>query len=58
VESLKKFVKDESGLELVEYAVLAGLLIVSLIAMFPGLRDALFTLYNRLTSEINTLAGQ
>jgi len=47
---LKKFMKDETGLELSEYAVAAALVAIAAVAAFQ-------LLGTRVASRINTLAG-
>ena len=44
------FVKDEAGLETVEYAVMAGLILVATVT-------AISTLGGKITAAFNTLAG-
>jgi Flp pilus assembly pilin Flp len=48
---MKKFLRDESGLELSEYAVAAALITAAIVV-------ALTTLGNAITDKINTLANQ
>ncbi len=47
---IKKFLKDESGLELSEYAVAAALIVAGVIAAFTLLGTA-------ITTRITALAG-
>jgi pilus assembly protein Flp/PilA len=48
---IKAFAKDETGLELSEYAVAAALITLALIAVFTALG-------NNVSSVINNLAGK
>ena len=48
---MEKFLRDESGLELSEYAVAAALITAAIVV-------ALTTLGNVITDKINTLANQ
>jgi Flp pilus assembly pilin Flp len=47
---LMKFFKDETGLELSEYAVVAALIVVATVAAFSLLNE-------RIAARIETLAG-
>jgi Flp pilus assembly pilin Flp len=47
---LIKFFKDETGLELSEYAVIAALIVLATVAAFTLLND-------RIATRIETLAG-
>lgn len=53
MESLKKFCKDESGLEMIEYSVLAALVVCGLVALFPPLRLAIVTIFTAITNTLN-----
>ena len=47
---LKNFLRDESGLELSEYAVAAALIAIAVVGAFTALGDA-------ITARINELKG-
>ena len=47
---LMKFFKDETGLELTEYAVIAALIVLATVAAFSLLNE-------RIAARIETLAG-
>lgn len=47
---IKKFLKDETGLELSEYAVAAALLAIAVAGVFTALGDS-------ITGRINELSG-
>lgn len=49
---IKNFLKDESGLELTEYAVAAALIVAGLIAAFSGLGAAIQAKIEGLTATI------
>lgn len=51
---LKKFVADETGMELSEYAVMAALVVAALIVAIIGLRNAIGNKFNSLATTINT----
>jgi pilus assembly protein Flp/PilA len=50
MNTIKNFLKDETGLELSEYAVAAALIAAAIVAAFTNLGSA-------ITSRINALAG-
>jgi pilus assembly protein Flp/PilA len=50
---IKKFVKEEEGLEMVEYAVAAGLLTVTVIAVWALLGEAISIRLNALLTAIS-----
>jgi Flp pilus assembly pilin Flp len=54
---LKKFVKDERGMETVEWAVMAGLILVGLIAIVSVLGQHVATVFGLLRDEVGTAAG-
>lgn len=51
---LKKFLRDESGLELSEYAVAAALVALAVITAFTTLGTNIGTKINDLASKIST----
>ena len=48
METLKRFIKDEQGLETVEWAVIAALIVVGLIAAITGLGGNVLTSFEAL----------
>lgn len=52
--SLKKFVRDEEGATAVEYALIAALIAVAIIATVTGLGDQLVAIFQRIA---DTLSG-
>jgi len=50
---IKKLVKDEEGLEMVEYAVAAGLITVAVITVWAFLGDAIAARLNLLLTNIS-----
>ncbi len=53
-EIAKRFIKDERGLETVEYAVLAGLIAAGTIAVVITLRTQIIAVFNRLITALQT----
>jgi Flp pilus assembly pilin Flp len=51
---IKKFVKEEEGMETVEYAVVAALVVVVAIAVWTSLGNAISSKISELTSHINS----
>jgi Flp pilus assembly pilin Flp len=50
---LKRFVQDEQGLELSEYAVMAALIVAALITVIVALRGAIGNKFSGLADTIN-----
>jgi Flp pilus assembly pilin Flp len=48
----KKFMKDEQGLELAEYAVMAALIITAVVAAIVLLRNAIAARFNAITTVV------
>jgi Flp pilus assembly pilin Flp len=49
---LKRFVQDEQGLELSEYAVMAALIVAALITVIVALRGAISNKFTQLQTAI------
>lgn len=54
MHTIKNFFKDETGLELSEYAVAAGLVALAVVAAFTALGSQINAAINALTSKIRT----
>lgn len=54
---LKRFVRDEQGLELSEYAVMAALIVAMLVLAIVGLRGAIQNKFKFLQTQIETPAN-
>jgi Flp pilus assembly pilin Flp len=54
---LRKFWRDERGLELSEYAVMAALIVIFLVVAITTLRGAIASAFDRVADTINR-AGQ
>jgi Flp pilus assembly pilin Flp len=50
---MKRFLLDETGLELSEYAVASALVAITVVVTFGALGDAIITRIEELTSRIN-----
>ncbi|MEX2673779.1 MAG: Flp family type IVb pilin [Phycisphaeraceae bacterium] len=50
---MKRFVKEEEGLELVEYAIMAALLVVGLVAAITGLGTSISDKFTDIGTEID-----
>ena len=51
---MQKFMKDESGQGLAEYAVLIGLVTLALVAVITPFRTAIINVFNAVTTALNT----
>lgn len=49
---INKFLRDETGLELSEYAVAAALVAIAVVGAFTALGDAIGTRLNTLASRV------
>ncbi|KPK86353.1 MAG: hypothetical protein AMJ81_01545 [Phycisphaerae bacterium SM23_33] len=47
-ELAKQFIKDEKGLETVEYAIIAGLIVVGTIGLIASIGGWVYTKFNQL----------
>ena len=54
MNTIKKFFKDETGLELSEYAVAAGLIILAVVLAFTQLGSAIGAAITTLVGKIKT----
>jgi Flp pilus assembly pilin Flp len=54
MNTVKNFFKDETGLELSEYAVAAGLLALAVVVTFTNLGSAIEAGINALSGKIKT----
>ncbi len=51
---MQRFMAEETGLELSEYAVMAALVVAALIVAIVALRGAIGNKFNELATTINT----
>jgi len=51
---IKKFAKEEEGMETVEYAVVAALVIIVAVAVWQGLGQAVSNVITSLTGHLNS----
>lgn len=49
---VKRFLRDESGLESMEYAVLAALIVVGLVAILTGLQTEIKSVFTAVQTEL------
>lgn len=49
---IKRFIKDESGATAIEYALIAALIAVALVASLQGVRDALIATFESITAAL------
>lgn len=50
---LKKFVRDEAGMETVEWAVMAGLIVVGVVAVVAGIGATVNAKFTALDGALN-----
>ena len=54
METMKKFLKDESGLETVEYAIILGLIVAGTITLIVTLGNWVRTQFSTVTNALPT----
>lgn len=54
---LKAFVRNERGVSAIEYAIMAGIVVVALTAVGTAFNTSLGSLFTSLFTKINTAAG-
>lgn len=53
MDTLRRFLRDESAANMLEYALLAGMVAVALIAFVKPMRDAVGNLFKKITDAVN-----
>jgi Flp pilus assembly pilin Flp len=53
MEMLKRFIRDEQGLETIEYAIMAALIIVGLIVTLGLVHGSLVNLFTTVSTELD-----
>lgn len=54
---LKRFLRDESGLETVEWAFVLGFVVLIAVLAFVGARTALTTIFQEMGTELDSAAS-
>lgn len=54
---LKAFVRDDRGVSALEYAILAGIVVVALTAVGTAFSTNLQTVFSNLTTKVQNAAG-
>jgi Flp pilus assembly pilin Flp len=57
MKTLVNFLKDERGLETVEWVVMAALVVLGLVALIAGFKDKVAGVFTQIGDEIDTAAG-
>ena len=57
MEKIWKFIKDEDGMEIVEYAVIGGMIIVGTIVTILLVRNEVTRVFNAITTELGKTPG-
>ncbi|MFL9963016.1 Flp family type IVb pilin [Paraburkholderia sediminicola] len=55
---LKAFVRDERGVSAMEYAILAGIIVVALTAVGTTFKDSMTGIFDNLINKINAAGGK
>ena len=56
--SIMRFVKDDSGADLVEYALLVGIVALGAVTAIGGVRDSILAMFDSIATSLDTaLAG-
>jgi pilus assembly protein Flp/PilA len=58
VEDMKSYLKQEEGQDLIEYALIAGLLALAAVTALLAMRGSLTTIWTNLSSNLSTAASQ
>jgi len=56
METLKRFLRDESGLETVEWAFVLGFVVLVAVLAFIGAQASLKYIFNEMQGELNSAA--
>ncbi|GJH26689.1 Flp family type IVb pilin [Caballeronia sp. EK] len=54
---LKAFVRDERGVSAMEYAILAGIVVVALVAVGSAFSTNMTDIFSNLTTKVKAAAG-
>jgi Flp pilus assembly pilin Flp len=49
--------KSQSGVTMIEYALLASLIAIALVALFPEIREAILTIFTRIRDALTGAAA-
>ena len=55
MKTIKRFLSEEEGLETVEYAVIAGLIVVGLVATVILLRTEIINTFNKIITTLQSV---
>ena len=53
MKAIERFLKDESGLETVEYAIVAAVLVVGIIATLILVKNGVINAFTKVSTELN-----
>ena len=57
IEALRRFLRDESGLETVEWAFVLGFVVLVAVLAFIGARTSLQTIFGEMNTELGNAAS-
>lgn len=58
MDAPKRFIKDESGLETVEWAFVLGLVVLNAVVALAGAGTHMLSIFDELINQLSTAAGQ
>ena len=56
-DAVSRFLQDQEGVTLIEYALLAGLLSIVAVALLPLIGTSILTLYQRVSTQLAAVAA-
>ena len=57
MDSIKRFIADDQGADLVEYALLVGLIALALVGTLGDLKTSIKGLFDSIAGQLDTQAG-
>lgn len=57
MKHVKRFLKDERGQDLIEYALMAGFVAVAAGALMPNVSNSITTVFNKIQTLLANAAG-
>lgn len=57
IKTIKNFMKDETGQDLIEYALMAGFVAVAAGSIMPGVSSNISTIYSKVSSSMTRAAA-
>jgi len=54
---VKRFIKDEKGLETIEWTLMAAIIVLGFLVIYDPVREAILAVYSAIAERVNTAAG-